>query len=118
MVMEGRERSFTDRVNLKGTQSRLKELVIYISSKCQDDPGFGAVKLNKILFKSDFQSQRMQGRPITGASYFRLRQGPAPREMKPLMRELHQEGAVRTQERLVGGAVQKRPIALRVPNLD
>jgi Antitoxin SocA-like, Panacea domain len=118
MVMEGREGRFTERVDLAGTDSRLKELVVYIASKCQDDPAFGAVKLNKILFHADFRSQRRRGRPITGVPYFRLQQGPAPRNMVPIMNELHQEEAVRTQRRLVGGREQKRPVALRLPNLE
>jgi hypothetical protein len=118
MIMAGRESKFTERVSLKGTESRLKELVVYIASMCQDDPAFGAVKLNKVLFNADFRSQRLRGRPVTGAAYFRLPAGPAPRAMLPTLRELHQEGALLTQQRLVGGKVQKRPVALRLAHLD
>jgi hypothetical protein len=118
MVMAGRERRFTERFDLAGTDNRLKELVVYIASKCQDDPAFGAVKLNKILFKADFRSHRLRGRPITGAPYFRLPAGPAPRNLVPVMRELHQDDSVRTQIRMVGGKEQKRPVALRLPKLD
>jgi len=117
-VMQGRERKFTERVRLPGDDFRLKEMIVYVSSKCQDDPGFGAVKLNKILFWADFRAYRLRGRPITGAAYFRLKLGPAPRAMVPIMTELHQDDAVRTQRRIVGGLEQMRPIALRPANLD
>jgi Protein of unknown function (DUF4065) len=117
-VMKGREGRFTERVSLPGDDSRLKEMIVYIASKCQEDPGFGAVKLNKILFRADFHAYRLRGGPVTGTAYFRLRFGPAPKAMMPVMRELHSEDAVRTQRRIVGGLEQKRPIALRPANLS
>jgi hypothetical protein len=117
-VMQGRDKRFTDRVRLPGDDFRLKEMIVYVASKCQDDPGFGAVKLNKILFWADFRAYRLRGKPITGTAYFRLRLGPAPRAMLPIMTELHRDDAVRTQRRIVGGREQKRPIALRPANLE
>ena len=45
---------------------KFKELVLHISQKCADDPSFGAVKLNKILFFADFASSAHYGTPITG----------------------------------------------------
>ena len=116
-IMQGHAGKFTERISLPGDDSRLKEMIVYIAAKCQEDPGFGAVKLNKILFRADFQAYRLRGRPVTGTAYFRLRYGPAPRAMVPVMRELHSQDAVRTQRRIVGGLEQKRPIALRPANL-
>lgn len=116
-LMDGRTARFTERVQLPGDQARLKEMIVYISAKCQDDPAFGAIKLNKILFWADFRAHRLRGRPITGTAYFRLPLGPAPRAMLPVLRELHQDDAVKTQRRLVAGQQQKRPIALRPPDL-
>ena len=60
---------------------RLAELILYIAEKCEHDPGFGAVKLNKILAFADFSSYFETGKPITGAEYMRLPQGPAPRRL-------------------------------------
>ena len=114
-LMQGRAERFTER--LPGDRAKLKELIVYISAKCQDDPAFGAVKLNKILFRADFQAYRLRGSPVTGAAYFRLKHGPAPKAMMPVMRELHEDEAVRTQRRMVGAREQKRPIALRPANL-
>jgi Protein of unknown function (DUF4065) len=117
-VMDGRAEKFTERISLPGDTARLKELIVYIALRCQDDPAFGAIKLNKILFRADFQSYRQRGKPITGTAYFRLKHGPAPKAMKPVSDELHREDAVRTQRRFVGGHEQKRPIALRPANLE
>ena len=62
---------------------KFRELVIYIAQKCASDPTFGATKLNKILYYSDFYAYRVIGEPITGASYQKLSAGPAPREFLP-----------------------------------
>lgn len=112
------EAGLTERVDLKGGDARLKELVIYIAQQCDADPAFGAVKLNKILFHSDFRAYKMRRKPITGTPYFRLKHGPAPRAMVPCMEELHRHNEVVTQKKFVGGRLQKRPIALRPANLD
>jgi hypothetical protein len=117
-IMKRRKPSLTERVSLPGDDNRLKELIVYIASKCQDDPAFGAIKLNKILFHADFRAYRLRGKPITGTPYFRLKHGPAPQAMVPIMRELHQDDAVRTQRRIVGGREQRRPIALRPADLS
>jgi hypothetical protein len=78
--------------------SKLKELILYVAQKSADDPRFGATKLNKILFFSDFLAYGELGRPITGVRYQRLDHGPAPVRLLPAQRELETEGAVQLVE--------------------
>jgi hypothetical protein len=73
--------------------SRLKELILYIAEKSKEDPRFGALKLNKILYYSDFIGFREWGEPITGATYQNLSEGPAPKEFLAAVDELEEEGA-------------------------
>lgn len=73
-------------------RKKFKELVVYASRQCEDDPTFGAIKLNKVLYYADFAAFRSFHRPITGASYRRLREGPAPREFLDVRRELIDSG--------------------------
>ena len=47
---------------------RLLELILYVAEKCQDDPKFGATKLNKILWWADFLAYAQHGTPITQLS--------------------------------------------------
>ena len=95
-------------------RERFRELIVYISKKCERDAGFGATKLNKALFHSDFEAFRRLGRPLTGLPYFRLRNGPAPQWLVPIRRDLVQEGAIRLEREEVGGGfVQDRTIAQR-----
>ena len=73
----------TDFKQFEFNDRKFRELVIYIAEKCAGDPTFGATKLNKILYYSDFYAYRVIGEPITGASYQKLSAGPAPREFLP-----------------------------------
>jgi len=92
---------------------RLRELILYVSDKCSQDPTFGAVKLNKILYSSDFFSFQQFGEPITGAEYMRLGRGPAPRRMLPVRAQMEVAGELVMQEREYFGYPQQRPIPLR-----
>lgn len=69
-------------------EERLKELILYVATRCAHDPAFGATKLNKILWKSDFMAFAHHGIPITGVDYMKLPQGPVPRRLMPLQDEL------------------------------
>lgn len=97
---------------------RLRELIVYISEKCADDPNFGAIKLNKILYYSDFRAFERWGVPLTGVGYFRLRNGPAPKALVPVRDALVQEGAIRLEKVPVGNVEQRRTVALRPPVLE
>lgn len=99
-------------------RERFRELILHVSNECADDPTFGAVKLNKILFYSDLTAYERLGTPLTGMRYFRLKDGPAPYEMVPIRRALVSEGALRLEERPQGNFTQKRPVALREADLD
>jgi antitoxin SocA-like protein len=67
---------------------KIKELILYLASKSEQDPRFSATKLNKLLFYCDFASYRRWGRAITGHSYQKLQFGPAPKAMLPLLEQM------------------------------
>ena len=106
-------------VSLERGLQRFRELIVYIASKSVDDPSFGATKLNKILYHSDFRAFERFGVPLTGAPYFRLKNGPAPRVMVPVRDELVAEGVIEVVKKDLGnGYVQHRVIARRNPVLE
>src|ERR1700689_1459638 len=96
---------------------KLRELILLISEWSQVDPKFGAIKLNKLLFHADFSAFLTTGEPITGQEYFALEQGPAPRHLKPVTEKMKKSGVLAYQEVSYFGHPQKRPIALRPPDL-
>jgi hypothetical protein len=92
---------------------KLAELILYIADKCRADPRFGAVKLNKILFYSDFTAYRELHRAITGAEYQHLGEGPAPRQLQPIRRKLESEDAAYVEPRPYFNRIQERLIPKR-----
>lgn len=100
--------------------SKLSELILYIASKSQDDPNYGAIKLNKILFAIDFLAYGLWGRPVTEATYVRQEHGPTP-EPGQFLRERDQLIAAKRasiQTRLHFGNEQKRLVALDIPEMS
>jgi hypothetical protein len=96
--------------------SKLQELILYIAPRSEADRHFGANKLNKLLFYSDFLAYAETGRSITGATYERLEHGPAPRGLTATLEEL--KPACAEAERDYLGRKQRRIMALREPDLS
>ncbi len=98
---------------------RFRELMIYVSQKCQADPHFGAIKLNKILYYSDFRAFERFGIPLTGVRYQKLEHGPAPTSLLPVRRSLIEEGALRLEISVFAGGYElHRTIPLREPAMS
>lgn len=96
---------------------KLRELVLYICKSSEADEAFGSIKLNKLLFFSDFLFYLEQGISITGQEYQKLKNGPAPRVMLPLLNDMQAAQQLAVAKRSYFGRIQKRPIALREANL-
>jgi len=103
----------------------LKELVLYVGSKCWRDEHYCVLKLNKILFYSDFHAFKVRGKPITGAEYKKYPHGPAPAAMKRVREELEDnEEAFEYKIPLPSfnedgeQFVEKRFLAIRAAKLD
>ena len=92
---------------------RFRELIVYCSDRSKNDPDFGSVKLNKILYFSDFMAYERFGQPLTGVVYQKLEHGPAPRAMLHVRRELIDEGVISLKTVSVFGLKQQRTVAHR-----
>lgn len=104
-------------VDLPGGQGRLKEAALYVMKGCAGARSFGLVKLNKTLWRADFQAYAERRVPVTGRQYQRLAQGPAPVEMPVVLSQLLREGLAELERRLVIDFEERRPIALVEPSL-
>jgi hypothetical protein len=94
-------------------------MILYVSKKMADDMYFGQVKLNKVLFFSDFTAYGLLGRTITAADYQHLDEGPAVRRMLPVQREMKdEERSLAIEPRSLWGFRQDRPVSLRDPDLS
>lgn len=97
-------------------QGRLAELMIYISSECVEDRSFGMTKLYKLLFFSDFEAMVRFGRPLTGAVYQHLPNGPAPHQALPTIESLGSD--VTIEQRRTENGIQKRVVPQRAANTE
>jgi hypothetical protein len=98
--------------------ARLRELILYIATKCDSDPRFNATRLNKILFYADFTSFAKTGRPITGAAYKALDRGPAPRRLVPVRNKMLDAGELRIDPVRAYSYDRHHYVALRQPKLN
>jgi hypothetical protein len=104
--------------NSTAENEKLRELILYISQSSEADPCFSYVKLNQLLFFSDFIAYLYLGRSVTGQEYQTLPQGPAPRVMLPVLNQMTEDHILVIREDEYCGRTQRRPIALRKPALN
>lgn len=97
---------------------KLAELILYIADRHETDALFGSVRLAKTLFYADFLYYIEYGQSITGERYIRRPNGPMPDSLLDVRDQMLRNRELIMKDRLVGGYTQKRPIALREPNLD
>jgi hypothetical protein len=98
--------------------TKLGELVLYISQKCEGTPRFNKTKLLKILLEADFAFYARTGRPITGQTYEKRQFGPIPRGGLAVLDDLQARGDLQILERTFHGFQQALPIAMRDPDLE
>lgn len=116
IMLKGQLTTSLDGTDLDGTD-KLRELVLYVCTASEADEAFGSIKLNKLLFYSDFLTYLQYGTPITGQEYQKLEHGPAPRVMLPLLRDMQAAQQLAIADRSFFGKPQKKPVALREADL-
>jgi hypothetical protein len=79
---------------------------------------FGVTKLNKLLWWADTWAFGVRRRPITGAVYKRLPQGPVPDGIDDLREEMRARGDIAISPLEHYGRVRHRVVALRRPDLS
>ena len=92
-------------------RQKLKELVLHLAqaSAAADDQGFGMVKLNKLLYRADFEGFRLLGRSITGERYMKQEFGPVAYDLLIVLDDLAAEG------RMTWRLLQAGPYTRKVP---
>jgi len=99
-------------------EALFKDLVLYVSHECMDDPTFSKVKLLKILFFSDFESYGVHGAPITGMPYRKLPYGPCPIDFPRLQEEMIRDNQIKIFSRRIYDHSSQRILPLQEPTFD
>jgi Protein of unknown function (DUF4065) len=92
-------------------RSKFKELVVFLCATAEnaDDKGFGMVKLNKLLYLTDFEAFRVLGQPVTGETYEKQEFGPVARDLPIVLDELGAAGRLQWQ------TIPRGPYERKVP---
>jgi hypothetical protein len=101
----------------KADDGKLKELILLLARESEGDPNFGATKLNKELFYTDFLAYLNLGRAVTGQEYIALERGPAPKYKMAIINQMITDGDLAVRKHEAFGNVQDRAFALREPDL-
>jgi hypothetical protein len=123
-MMDRDSRFFADPANLHfdfpiaDRDSRFKELLLYVSNACLDDPTYSRVKLLKIAFFSDFESYGVHGSPITGMPYRKLPFGPCPVDFPRLQAEMIANKQIKISARRVYEHSSQRILPLQEPTFN
>ena len=79
-------------------KEKFKALVLYVIWRAGHRDGFGATKLNKVLWFADARTYLLHKKPITGATYIREKYGPVAKQMASVDKELRQKGLIEIQK--------------------
>lgn len=104
----------------RGDTEKLRNLILYLSKKSEDDDSYAYTKLNKLLFYVDFLSYARTGKAVTNEQYQSNRFGPTPRGISPVVRDMEDKGEIEVKAVKVPFYKwpQKRPEAVLEANLD
>lgn len=92
--------------------TKLRELILYIGSRCKDRDNYGSIVLNKLLYFSDFYWFAKTGRSLTNEEYMKQREGPLPRRSLKAQKELEKSGHLMIVRGSYFGLSQKKPIPI------
>jgi hypothetical protein len=95
---------------------KFKELILEICDQSIDDDYCGAVKLNKLLFFVDLKSYAKLGRSISGQKYQKLKLGPVPMQILPVLKDMENNGDIQRTSKMVHGYEQQKTIPTRKSN--
>ncbi len=96
---------------------KFKELILEICNQSTDDDYCGAVKLNKLLFFIDLKSYAKLGRSISGQKYQKLKLGPVPMQILPVLKDMENNGDIQRTSKMVHGYEQQKTVPLRKANV-
>ena len=116
------KREFILSVNkkIKFKPNKLRQLILYILSKCGGNANFGETVLYKLLYFIDFDAYESLGEPVTGINYIHQKFGPIPqlKQYRPVIQDMRDNQEIKVFNQDYYGMTQKRYIALKNYKMD
>lgn len=106
--------------NIKFESEKLRELILYILSKCGGKPNFGETVLYKLLYFMDFDAYEAMGKSITGMNYIHQKFGPIPqlKQYQFVIQNMRNNQEIKVFNQDYYGMTQKRYVALKDYKID
>jgi len=98
--------------------AKMRALILYVAKRYADDPSFGSVKLNKVLFHADFSAYAKLGDSLTRYEYRAQHAGPTLYAMLPVLKEMARDDRISFRRVDDWAYPQDRIEAHDEPNLD
>jgi transcriptional regulator with XRE-family HTH domain len=117
---ESKPERFSGKLKITFDEEKLRNLLLYILSRCGGKPNVGETVIYKLLYFIDFDAFELRSEPITGMSYTKLQYGPAPLldQYSSVINEMEEKGELKIIKQIYKGMAQKKYIALVDPDLD
>lgn len=96
----------------KDKHYKLKQLIIYLSTKLSAKQNYGETLLNKLLYFIDFDYYERTGSLITDETYVKLPYGPIPNDMKKILTSMQKDNLIKITTREYFWKKQKTIIPL------
>lgn len=89
-------------------RDKFRALVLYVIWRAGQQEGFGATKLNKVLWFAEARHFMAYGAPITGETYIRHRHGPVPSHINEIKADLVSSGEIEVfHEEYFGNKIER-----------
>ena len=106
------------RVSIPSLEAKkMKNVLLYILSKCAGMPNIGETVLNKLLYFADFNYYEIYEEHLTGATYKKKQYGPVPISLDTIIKQMNDGGLIQRVSATFHGFPQKKLIPLEQPNL-
>jgi transcriptional regulator with XRE-family HTH domain len=111
---------FSGKLDISFSSEKLKNLLLYVLSRCGGKPNVGETVLYKLLYFIDFDSFEMRSESVTGMKYVKLQYGPVPLQSQfmPVVNEMEKKGELKIIKQIYREMAQKKYVALVDPDLD
>lgn len=100
------------------SRERLRQLILFITERCQADPNFGMTKLVKVLYRADFESFARYGESITGTQYKKFPYGPVSQAALDVRDEMKEQGEIAIAKEGYSPYLRDRVIPLQEADLS
>jgi len=105
-------RSKEKKLSKKDKHYKIKQLILYLSSKLMSKQNFWETLLNKLLYFLDFDYYEWTWSLITDEEYVKLPYGPVPKEMTKIIEQMQQDSQIKILSREYFGKKQKTIVPL------